>query len=109
MWELREELDYIGYRLDHNHATVRRIAKLGVGKDQDDLWEWDRLSSARAFTTQLLDRTKSTYIEAVNATSAQFANDQAIRYESAFLRHTQSIRGEIANVDRPLVFAALAV
>ena len=40
MWELREELDYIGYRLDHNHATVRRIAEKNVNpNDQDDLWE----------------------------------------------------------------------
>ncbi|KAJ9156182.1 hypothetical protein NKR23_g1062 [Pleurostoma richardsiae] len=99
MWELREDMELTGYRLDQNLATIKRINETERKYRRDrqehkdtndvmggqsplinacDMWEWEKLQGMRQYTFQLLERTTQAYVEAIQATGAQFANDQAI-------------------------------
>ena len=44
---------------------------------QHELDEWDKLIKMNAYAIQLMNRTTETYVQAIGATSTQFANEQA--------------------------------
>jgi hypothetical protein len=95
MWELREELELMAYQLEKNLRTIRRIHEIELklipaGKSSeaknyevesslDDIWEWENLEHIKDYTFKMLERTREAYVDAVQATAAQFANDQAKR------------------------------
>lgn len=104
IWELRENLQHTGQMLKQTHKTIERINKIeswrkdkrpkdaagstepetdlykyGIEENECDGWEWEDVQSSVEFGLQMLDRTRDTYVEAVGATAAKLANDQAIR------------------------------
>ncbi|GAP89061.2 putative magnesium and cobalt transport protein [Rosellinia necatrix] len=87
LWELREELEEMGYKLERNLRTVKRISKIESsvrGEDDSsrqnacDLAEWLNLEATEKYMFKILERTSKAYVDAVQATSAQVANDQAL-------------------------------
>ncbi|KAM7214440.1 putative magnesium and cobalt transport protein [Rhypophila decipiens] len=92
IWELRENLQRTSHMLQQTHTTFQRISRIeslrnqtnpdlveyGVEKNACDEWEWEDVQHSLDFGLQMLDRTRDTYVEAVGATAAKLANDQAI-------------------------------
>ncbi|SPO04771.1 uncharacterized protein DNG_07456 [Cephalotrichum gorgonifer] len=78
MWELREDLEQTGFKLDRNLAIIKRVSELeswhdegyDAGRTTCDMWEWEDLRVSRNFAIQMLDRTRGSYVEAVQATAA---------------------------------------
>lgn len=91
LWELREDLELMRYRLETNQRDLHRIAniersskglterdELVARKQLDlDMQEWERLGEMNDYAFKLMNRTTETYVQAIGATSAQFANAQA--------------------------------
>jgi hypothetical protein len=99
LWELREDLELMRYRLETNRRDLNRIADieklyedpserthkespgrrmLGAKEQRDlDMQEWVRLGEMNDYAFKLMNRTTETYVQAIGATSAQFANAQA--------------------------------
>ncbi|OTB00349.1 hypothetical protein M426DRAFT_238257 [Hypoxylon sp. CI-4A] len=87
MWQLREDLQRMQYRFDQNLKVIERIELLehkredkkenDVPNNAHDMWEWENLQEMQKYAFEILDGTTKTYIEAIQATSAQFSNDQA--------------------------------
>lgn len=87
LWELREELESLQYRLNMNHQVLNQLREsdfqnlIGhielANHAQNELEEWSRLINMNAYAIQLMNRTTETYVQAIGATSAQFSNEQA--------------------------------
>ena len=96
LWEIREDLELMGYRLYQNLKVLKRLAtsddygsvdkKHGKPKElrarqrvEDDLAEWENLQDLEVYMFKIMERTTESYLQTVQATGAQFANIQARR------------------------------
>ncbi|KAF2681940.1 hypothetical protein K458DRAFT_75582 [Lentithecium fluviatile CBS 122367] len=93
LWELREDLELIRYRTELNLKVLRRISRVErswqnrsrpneilaakIQQSDWDLEEWEGLLQMIDYAFKLMNRTTETYVQAINATSAQFSNTQA--------------------------------
>jgi hypothetical protein len=80
LWELREDLELMRYRLELDIRTLERIrGRSGWLNDQVELGmqEWVELQKMSEYAFQLIERTTNTYVQTVGATNTQFANEQA--------------------------------
>lgn len=82
--------DYVDYRSEESgNATDLPTIDKDKGKEQGatadidiestlerELEEWDRITKLNSYSIQLMDRTTETYVQAIGATQAQFANEQ---------------------------------
>jgi hypothetical protein len=103
LWELREDLELMRYRLELNLSVINRlahvkekelesrIAETGTAHPQSeavrlqarlrqvgcDVEEWNKLVQMNDYAFKLMTRTSETYVQTVGAANTQFANDQA--------------------------------
>lgn len=85
LWEMRVYLELLKFNMDKNLNIVKRIEEIredtqsseNLRKYARDLWEWEDLQMKLEYAFKMLERTSSSYVDAVQATAAQFANDQA--------------------------------
>lgn len=108
LWEQRENLELLRYKLRHNTQTIKRLGKTPKGiehdylgyeggfdspkdkmkqlaervhvQEQDDLGEWISLDETAEYINQVVVRTTESYLQTVSARESQASNFQALRY-----------------------------
>jgi hypothetical protein len=90
LWEQREDLELLQYKLRQNIQTIRRLtlhephdgspANIIQRQEQDDLSEWLDLESMAEYVNKVVLRTTDSYLQTVSAGQAQVANFQALLY-----------------------------
>ncbi|KAL5380068.1 hypothetical protein DPSP01_008104 [Paraphaeosphaeria sporulosa] len=71
LWELREELEILQYKMQVNRQTLSQLYE-----GDNKLLGWDKLLRTNNYAIQLMNRTTDTYVQAIGSTAAQFANEQ---------------------------------
>ncbi|KAH8754648.1 hypothetical protein F5883DRAFT_573362 [Diaporthe sp. PMI_573] len=85
LWELGEDLELLGDRMELNTKTITSLLEvsdkspitLEKTQEWDDISEWRDLERRRQYALQTMARTTESYVQSVAATGASFANLQA--------------------------------
>lgn len=91
LWEQRENLELLRYKLRQNIQTIRRVAPkvipsgprtyaIAIAEQQEnDLVEWTDLEAMAEYINQVIVRTTDSYLQTVAAREATVSNFQARR------------------------------
>ena len=105
LWKLREDLEFLRYKLQQNIKVVTRIEKAikklqddtseieshglvfsaiaeVLADEEEDLLEWHDIEALESFSLQIMDPTTECCLQTVQAANSQLANTQARRQVS---------------------------
>jgi hypothetical protein len=100
LWEQREDLELVRFKLHQSIKTVRTVTgvpytyKLRYERpaleelemqEREDLKEWEELESIGEYMFQIIARTTDSYLQTVQAGEAQMSNSQARRCVDSIL------------------------